>query len=817
MDTVLQDIRYVARSVTRNPAFFIVTTLTLALGIAATTAIFSVVNGVLLQPLPYPGSERIVQLFPLDKTGNRNSSSEPNFADWQAQARGFSSMATVSAVSTITVNGLGEPARVRATWVSRGFFSVFGLTPEVGRTFAEAELRPGGALEAVVSHGFAQRYLGGSGQAVGRTITIGQRLYSIVGVMPPQMNYPAGNEVWAPQELEEPNRSRTSGGKRVVARLRDGVTLAQARQDLSTVTRRLKQEYGDETLMSDAETVTLHEQLVGNVRSTLFVLLGASAFLLAIACANVVSLLLARMSVRRGEIGVRLALGASRWRLAQQLVTEATLLSLSGGVVGIALAAGGIRLLLALQNGKLPRAEEVQLNLPVMVFALGVLGVVALTIGLVTAWKGTRTGIRDTLSSSQRTQAGSDSSSRIRQMLVVTQMALTVVLLVGAGVLARSFVRLRAVQPGYRTDHAVVLDATLPNESGPDAARRRVAFYTEVMTRALGVPGVTQVGAVNGFPLLGGVADGGFIILTRPDEQIDASQATRLSRDPARSGDANFTVVDGDYFAAMNIPVLRGRVFRPGDAPDAPHVGVISASLAKAKWPNEDPIGKIVQYGNMDGDPRPFTIVGVVGDVRTENLASEPQPTFYAYYPQRVRAARKMYVVMQTAGDPASVMASARAIVRALRPDVPPVLQTIETVVSTSVADRKFVLMLVTIFGGAALLLATLGVYSVISYIVTQRQKEIGVRIALGAQHSDVLGLVLRQGAILAVAGIAVGVVGSLAMTRLLEGLVFGVSTTDPLAFLGVIALLVSVALLASWLPARRAARVDPMHVLRGS
>jgi putative ABC transport system permease protein len=817
MESVLQDVRYVARSVVRNPGFFIVTALTLALGIAATTAIFSVVNAVLIQPLPYPRSERIVQLFPLDKTGTRNSSSEPNFADWQSQARGFSSMAMVSPASTITVNGLSEPARARATFVTRGFLPIFGLTPEAGRAFAESELRPGGAPEAIVSHSFSQKYLGGSRTALGRTITVGTRLYTVVGVMPPEMNYPAGNEIWLPQEIEEPNPSRTSGGKRVIARLRDGVTLAQARQDLSALTRRLKQEYGDETLMSDAEAVTLHEQLVGDVRTTLFVLLGASAFLLLIACANVVSLLLARMSVRRGEIGVRLALGASRWRLAQQLLTEAALLSLLGGVAGIALAAGGIRLLVTLQNGKLPRADEIHLNVPVLLFAVGVSALVALALGVLTAWKGTQPAIRDTLSSSQRTQAGSDSSARIRQTLVVSQMALTVVLLVGAGVLGRSFARLLDVQPGYRTEHAVILDATLPNESGPDAARRRVAFYNEVMARASAIPGVGKVGGANGLPLIGGEADGRFIILTRPDEKIDASLSAQLSKDPARSGDANFMVVDGSYFEAMNIPVLRGRAFRAGDGPDAPHVGVISASLAKAKWPNEDPIGKIIQYGNMDGDLRPFTVVGVVGDVREQSLASEPQPTFYAYFPQRVRAARKMYVVMETAGDPAPVMASVRAIVRELRPDVPPVLKTLETVVSTSVADRKFVLLLVAVFGGAALLLATLGVYSVISYIVTQRQKEIGVRIALGAQRGDVLGLVLRQGALLAVIGIAVGAVGALAMTRLLRGLVFGVSTTDPVAFAGVIVLLVSVALVASWLPARRAARVDPMNVLRGS
>ena len=517
MESVLQDVRYVARSVARNPGFFIVTVLTLALGIGATTAIFSVVNGVLLRPLPYPRSERIVQLFPLDKTGKRTSSSEPNFADWQSQARGFSGMAMVSPASMVTVNGLNEPARARATSVTRGFFPVFGLAPEVGRTFADAEVRPGGAPTAIVSHGFSQKYLGGARSALGRTITIGPRLFTIVGVMPPEMNYPAGNEIWLPQEIAEPNPSRTSGGKRVVARLRDGVTLAQAKQDLSALTRRLKQEYGDATWMSDADAVTLHEQLVGNVRTTLFVLLGASAFLLLIACANVVSLLLARMSVRRGELGVRLALGASRWRLAQQFLTEATLLASLGGVAGIALAAMGIRVLVALQNGKLPRADEIHLNVPVLGFAIGVSLLVAFALGLLTAWKGTRPAIRETLSSSQRTQAGSDSSARIRQTLVVSQMALTVVLLVGAGVLGRSFLRLLDVHPGYRTAHAVVLDAALPEESGADAPQHRAAFYNEVMARASAIPGVGKVGAANGFPLIGGEADGAFVIMSRPE------------------------------------------------------------------------------------------------------------------------------------------------------------------------------------------------------------------------------------------------------------------------------------------------------------
>jgi predicted permease len=364
----------------------------------------------------------------------------------------------------------------------------------------------------------------------------------------------------------------------------------------------------------------------------------------------------------------------------------------------------------------------------------------------------------------------------------------------------------------------VILDAALPYESGAEGAQRRVAFYRELMSRVRAIPGVTNVGAASGFPLLSGVGrDGSFIIMSRIDEPLRMEDYPILTKDPKRSGTANFVVVDGNYFDVMNIPVLTGRVFNSGDTPDAAHAGVISASFAKSKWPNESPIGKIIQYGNMDGDLRPYTVVGVVGDVRDQNLANEPTPTFYAYQPQRQNAADQVHVVMQTAGDPTSVIASARAIVRQLKPDIPPVLRTMETVVSTSVADRRFILVLIGVFGAAALVLATLGVYSVISYLVTQRRQEIGVRIALGAQRGDVLSLVLGQGALLAIIGIVVGAIGALFLTRLLKGLVFGVSTTDPIAFGGVIVLLALVALIASWLPARRATRVDPMDVLRGS
>jgi putative ABC transport system permease protein len=817
METLTRDLRYVTRALVRTPGFFFVTVMTLALGIGATTAIFSVVNGVLLQPLPYPRSDRIVQLFQIDKDGNRMSVSVPNFRDWKAQTRGFSAMALSRSLGSITVNGLREPARATASEVSGDFFSVFGLHPEVGRVFSVDEAHSGGPPVVVVSDGFWRRYLDANPRTVGHTITIETKLFTVIGVMQPEMNYPAGSEVWVPEELNESNPSRTSHGWRVVGRLKDGVTSAQAKQDLSAVSRRLKQQYGDATWMFDGDLISLHEQLVGKIRTTLLVLFGAAAFLLLIACANVVNLLVARMTLRRAEIGLRLALGATRMKLAQQFLIEAGVLATIGGALGIGLAVGGVRLLLAMQAGNLPRANEIRVDWPVLAFAVGVSVLTAIALGLLAVWQGTRGDIRETLSSSQRTQAGSGSSARVRRSLVVSQMALTVVLLVGAGLLARSFVRLLEVNPGFRTQHVVVLDLALPYESGPDGPQRRVAFYEQLMARVRVIPGVAGVGVSSNVPLVGGGSDGEFLILSRPDQPIDVNDWKVLRNDPTRSGYANFFVVDGDYFRTMNIPLLRGRQFDGRDQPNSAHVALISASLANAKWPNENPIGKIIEYGNMDGDLRPFTIVGVVGDVRGESLAAEPQPTFYAYQPQRSRAGNALHVVMQTAGDPGPVIASARAIAHEMRPDVPPVLRTIESVVSASVADRRFVLMLVGVFGVAALVLATLGVYSVIAYLVTQRRQEIGVRIALGAQRGDVLGLVLRQGGSLALIGIVLGAVGALFLTRLLKGLVYGVSTTDPLAFGGVIALLAAVALLASWLPARRASRVDPMDVLRGA
>jgi len=491
-------------------------------------------------------------------------------------------------------------------------------------------------------------------------------------------------------------------------------------------------------------------------------------------------------------------------------------LSLAGGVLGVVLAALGVKGLLALEPGDLPRLSEVGVDWSVLAFALALSVVVAGVLGLLSALRGTRGDLKQAMAQAQRTQAGAGASYRVRGALVVAQMALTLVLLVGAGLLARSFLRLARIDPGYRTDRALVLDISASVAEGPDGQRERVRLYDEIIARLSALPGVTSVGGVNAFPLTGGNrSNGTFLIMSRPDEPLDMAQLPKLVQDPARSGDAEYRVASPSYFRAMNIPVIRGRVFEDRDAPDAPHVGVISQALAKAKWPNEDPIGKIIQYGNMDGDLRPFTVIGVVGDVREASLADPPRATFYANYRQRPRGASAFNFVVQGSAPPEAIIPAARRVVAELRPDVPPRFRTIETVVSQSVADRRFVLLLVGVFATAAMLLATLGVYSVIAYVVTQRRQEIGVRVALGAQSADVLRMVLRQGFALAFIGIAIGTVAALLVGRLLSRFLFGIAPNDPVAFGGVIVVLAVVALLASFVPALRATRVDPMTALR--
>lgn len=816
MESFVRDIRYVTRALLRTPGFFAVTVITLALGIGATTAIYSVINGVLLRPLPYPDPDRIVQLWQVGENGGLSQVSDPNYDDWTAGTRSFAAMAQFTDGGIVSVAGASEPVRVRVAVIGSDFLKILRTQPIRGRAFALDEQREGGAHAVLVSERFWTRYLGGRSNLAGTTLTFDGDAYAVIGVLGARVDFPVGSDLWIARGVVPKSAYRTAHNWMAIARVADGVTIEQANREISALSKRLKQQYGDETWMFDAVAVPLREQMVGDTRPTLLVLLAASAFLLLIACANVVNLLVARAAVREGELAVRLALGAGRGQIAQQFLAEALVLGLAGGVLGLMLASLGVKALLALEPGNLPRITEVGVDWPVLAFAFGLSVIVAAVLGILSALRGTRGDLRQAMAQAQRTQAGAGASYRIRGALVVAQMALTLVLLVGAGLLARSFLRLARIDPGYRTERALVLDISASVPEGAAGDRERVRLYDDISARLAALPGVTAVGGINAFPLTGGNrTNGTFIIMHRPDEQLDLSKLATLVKDPARSGDAEYRVAGPGYFKAMNIPVIRGRVFEDRDSPDAPPVAVISALLAKTKWPNEDPIGKIIQYGNMDGDMRPFTVVGIVGDVREASLADQPRGTFYANYRQRPRPTSAFFFVIQGNAPAESLIPAARRIVAELRPDVPPRFRTIETVVSQSVADRRFVLLLVGVFGGAAMLLATLGVYSVIAYVVTQRRQEIGVRVALGAQSSDVLRMVLRQGFTLAFFGIAIGTILALFVGRLLSGFLFGVTPNDPIAFGAVIAVLGLVALVATFVPALRATRVDPMTALR--
>jgi putative ABC transport system permease protein len=802
------------RQFRRSPAFSAVVIAVFALGLGASTAIFSVVNGVLLRPLPYPDAGRIVQFWEVSARGGTMPVANPNYEDLKARSRAFADLAEMADYGVTSVSGGAEPVRAHVAVVSADFFRVLDVRASRGRLFLPSEQQIGAAPTAVISNGLWQRAFGGSPAAVGATLNLENRAYTVVGILPPAVDEPSGTEIWLPGGLDEASPYRTGHNWSVLGRLRDGVTLAQAQRDVSGVMKALHQQYGERTDAADGLLVPLREQLTGGTRPTLLLLLGAALVLLLIACTNAVNLMVARMASRQSEIAVRAALGAGRARLVRQFLSESLALSLAGGGLGLLLAQAGVALMLGLQSGQIPRAGEVSLDWRVVVFAFVMSVFAGSTMALVAAWRGSHADVRGALSQTQRTVAGG-AAYRVRGALVVAQFAMTLAMLVAAGVLGRSFQRLLEVQPGFTTSHAVVLDVSMPASDSVSRAQR-IRVY-DALTAQLGrVPGVTAIGGVNSLPLaLDGHANGTFIVMASPTEQISIAQFQQLFRDTARTGYAEFRVAGPGYFGAMHIPVLSGRAFDDRDTYAAPNVALISKSLADARWPGRDPIGQTIQFGNMDSDPRPFTVIGVVGDVRESNLAADPRPTFYADYRQRPVQAGGFNIVMATAGNPTAVMAAARTIARRVAPEIPPRVRTIETIVSTSLADRRFTLVLVGAFGSAALLLATLGIYGVVSYLVAERRREIAIRLALGATASAVLRMIVGQGARLAAMGIVLGALISLVGTRALSGLLYGVSAVDPVAFAGVAAVLAGVALVACWVPARRASNVAPAEVLR--
>jgi predicted permease len=807
-----QDARFAVRQFRKAPGFTAVAALTLALGIGATTAIFTVVNGVVLQPLPFPHGDRIVQLAGTSAKGQPLRFGDPTFDEIARTNRSLSALAEYNEDGLPISNG-GEAERVTAAAVSKEFFDVLGVKPALGRFFDASEQQPG-AFAVVISHGLWERAFGGAPSAIGARLVSGTTPLAVIGVLPAGQEFPADADVWYPRETYGKNPSYTAHNWRVVARLKDGVTVEQASSDVDGILRRLHERVGDATVTVGGSAKALRDQIVGGVKPLLLLILGASAVVLLIAAANVANLLIARMAVRDREIAVRLALGADRRRLAQQLLVETTLLGAIGCVGGLLLAEAGLKVLVALQPTVIPRLGEIRLDWRVLAFGVGVAAVTSIGLGLVAAWRGARGDLRTALAESQRTQGGGGASYRIRGSLVVVQIAMTVVLLVGAALLARSFVRLMTIDPGFRTQGVVVASLSYDPGLAADRLGRRTQYLDDVAARAATLPGVSDVGIADAEPFSAGSSNGTFLVLPRADIDLDPRDLESLFRDKTHTGYASYSVASPGYFAAMHIPLISGRMFDDRDRAGAPHVAVINASLAKKQWPGESAIGKVIEFGNIDGDLTPITVVGVVGDTRELDLTSPPAPMVYVSYRQRRGNSDAFSIVMATDREAATTTA-ARPVIHAVRADVPMRFTTIERIVARSVASQRFMLFLVGVFAAVAMLLATLGVYSVVSYLVAQRDREISIRVALGAQRGDILRLVLRQGVMLAGVGATVGGVAALGATRTLQGLLYHVTATDPIAFSAVLALLIVVAIVASYVPARRAAGIAPMELLR--
>ncbi len=812
VEDFVEDVRYGLRLLRKSPGFTAIVVLTLALGIGANTAIFSVVYGVLLRPLDYPKPEQVVRVWGTNASGGEMNFSDPNFQDLAAQSHDFQNLAQYTSQIASVVGG-AQPIRVLGTAASRDFFSVLGAQPVAGRSFLNEEQRVGGPRVAVVSYAFWRDSLGSTSDLSRIRLKVDNEAYSVIGVMRPGFSFPGETAVWVPRESFPALPSRTANNWRVIGRLRDGVELEQANADVRAIARRLKQQYGDDTSMMDASLLRLQDEMVRSVRPALLLLGGAAAFLLLVACANIVNLLLARAAGRSREFAARAALGASRGRLLRQGLTEVTLLTVLGGALGILFAFWGVGALLDLAPENLPRANEIGIHFPVLLFALVLSGAVAAAVGVSTALRSTVSNPLRGLAEGER--VGSAPSHALRRTLSAAQVAITFVLLVGAGLLTRSLGRLLAVDPGFRSSGVVTADLSLPEVENDAARARRAQFFGELFALLRGLPGVEQVGAVNALPLAGDIADGTFLRL-RPGERIkDFVQFERLAHDPERAGYANYIAASEGYFQTFRIPLLRGRLFDSRDGTDAPHAALISESFARAVWPKEDSLGRLIEFGNMDGDVRPLTIVGVVGDVRARGLEASPEPIIYTNLLQRPQQQSNVSIVLRAAADPSALNTELLEEVRRLDPTLPVRVRPFTQIFDASLVHRRFTMILLGAFAGVALLLALVGVHGVISYAVSERTREIGVRMALGAQPADILRMVLGQGARMVAVGTSIGLLAALSIGRFLQGLLYEIRAVDVLTYACVTSFVVFVTLLACWIPARRAMRVDPMVALR--
>jgi putative ABC transport system permease protein len=798
-----QDIRYGFRTLKNSPGFTVVAVLTLALGIGANSAIFSVINGVLLKPLPYHEPDRLVRVFTTFPAFPEFPMNPHDFLDYREQNRVFDDFA-LYVRDDLQFAKAERPERLTGIRVSTGFFGLLGWKPMLGRTFTMNEELPGNEREVILSFGTWKSRFSGSFGVIGTTVNLSGRPFTIVGVMPPGLEHVGGTyhslphgdtvDVWWPLTLDRAHPERRGDHfLNGIARLKPGVSVEQAGTDMAIIARRLGELYGNRD--AGSKLVPLRQEIVGKTQPLLLVLLGAVGFVLLIACVNVANLLLARAAAREREIAIRAALGAGRVRLARQMLTECLVIAGLGGVLGLLLCIWGVDALVALSAGKLPRVQMIGVDARMFAFTLAATVLTALLFGLTPALHASRASLSNSLKEGGRGSTAGLSSGRIRKMLVMAELALALVLLAGGGLLMRTFVNLERVSPGFDPHNVITMSLDLPEARYPDA-KSAISFYRQLLERLEQQPGVRAAGVTSDLPWSGYDENTGFDLEGRSQAENDQNHA-------------RFHFASPNYFRAAGIPLVAGRFFSYRDNLDAPPVMLINQSLARLYWPNQDPVGK-----RMNTWDKKATIVGIVGDVKDSPAAADAEPSLYWPLLQHIQG--ELHLAVRSDSNPVALMSIVRRELAAMDRDLPIAdVRLMDNIAATAVSGPRLALLLVGIFAALALVLATVGIYGVISYSVTQRVHEIGVRVALGAQLGDVLRLVVGQGMKLAGAGVAVGLLASLALHSVMKSLLYGVSATDPLTFVAVSLVLMLIAAVACYIPARRATRVDPVVALR--
>lgn len=805
MNSLLQDIRYSIRMMLKNPGFTAAILLTMALGIGANVAIFSVVNNTLLSSLPFKDPDKLVYVWSKLARGNQSKStvSLPDYRDWSSQSQAF------EATSCYTYNlynliGGQDPEQVRGSQVAADFFKVLGVEPALGRSFSAEEERD---RLVILSDGLWQRRYGSNRGIVGQSIVMNGENYTVVGVMPKGFQFPSTDvQLWTTfatiyGEGQALTGNRKGRNYRVIARLKSGATLQSAQSEMNTIARRLEQQYPDSNGGVGANVITMHEQMVGDMRPTLLVLQGVVAFVLLIACANVANLLLARTSSREREIAIRITLGATRKRMVRQLLTESMLLSIIGGALGLLLALWGVSALGGLGLKSFVPVETIHLDARLLIFAVLISLLTGIIFGLAPALQASKMSLNESLKEGGRGTAGSARARRAQALLVISEVALTMVLLIGAGLMLRSFMRLQEVDLGIKTENLMTMHLAVP-QSKYSESERRIALFDQIRERVGGLPGVQSVATTE----------------SRPPDGLQRNLDFVIEGQPAASGGqslraASVTVSD-NYFSTLGIPLVKGRYFTPTDKKGTPEVAVISETMARRFFAGEDPVGKKIKLANMKAEDPWFTIVGVVSDVKYRGLDAEAGPTMY--YSAQQTPPSGAYLLIRTTSEPTSVVSSVRSEIRSIDSEMPiSNVKTMQQLLEESVSQSRFATLLIGIFAAVALVLACIGIYGVIAYSVSQRTGEIGIRMALGAQTNDVLRLFVGQGVKLAGVGIGIGLLAAFALTRIIVSLLYQVTATDPITYIGTGLVLAFVAVAASYLPARRATRVDPMVALR--